>query len=578
MGKRKQPSASGNSASGNPKRTKKQKVQKQKRPRSGESNRQTKKQKLQPYSAKSNKSAQIKISELKTNRSNKESLDLMMHAIADIFVGNQKFPNKLQSIIELLKGTLGKDYRELITGGNPDKECQKASEIAKQNDTNPNKKNFNPPGIDYKHKKYRLNKTGAEQVNKWNYDNVDFIIQEKGKSIKKSMKPTYKGECGNCWLCGLKVYYYLTEIVEKEAEEEYKYTYITSCGQCEHIGAIIASFVSGMLSSQDLPNQVYNYGTSHVHCNQNKSSDIPMMFDIKTGKWMLWPDQIKKIANNIVNRTINGQEYDPIFKAEFEEKTKETKDRELWRTQIKKNIEEFTTYWVDEANTSIADAGDKEKLKALALTKTIRELALKLMMKVNYYRKIAENKGGSPDLLHPGSLDILLHPEGKKENDDMVVSPHEVTPEYSENSNVLDSFNLSFDKLSSNYIIVIDAEVLALALALEISLQDKTNKDLLNNLVNMRKETERYEELNKVLKDFHTNMSEWERREELDNKIKSAYEDEINKAYGEVNQEYKDVLENYKNIPPGRYEEFYNALNDALKDYKSAESSEELSL
>jgi hypothetical protein len=286
----------------------------------------------------------------------KESFEKMIFAIAAQFVGNKPFAKKLISINELLRGELGIKVRDVITGGTTaDNECKKA------------KKRGKSPAEHYKSEKERNQEISAVTVAKTIEPTTKIEVDK--KKIRIKFKAKTKGYCGDCWMCGLAVSYYKSD------------EYVTSCGECEHIGAITASFLTGMLTSADLDIQSYNYGSSHVHCNQKKSDNISMEFN--NGEWKQSKQGIKIIVGKIVDSAMHGSEYDPVFKEEFLNKLKKKSD---FIYEITTNIEGVTDEWCKIANKSIGSVREDKKMRGLKLTEQIKEATIELMKQTKKFK------------------------------------------------------------------------------------------------------------------------------------------------------------------------------------------------
>ena len=289
---------------------------------------------------------------------------MMIYAIAGQFVGNKTFSNKLKSINELMKGELGSKVREVVTGGTtPDNECKKAKERGKS------------PAQHYKSINERTKGDSAVPVKKTIITKARGL-DSNGRQTQFTFNAEMEGECGDCWMCGLPVKYYY-------GADGKGNNWLTSCGECEHIGAITASFLTGMLTSANLDIQSYNYGTSHVHCNQNKSDNISMEFNGQ--QWVRSRAGISIIANKIITANIHGSEYDPVFIEEF---TKSKMDnKQAFINKIITNIEGVTDEWCRIANKSILSVPSEKKTKGLKLTKQIEEATIELMKQTKNYRK-----------------------------------------------------------------------------------------------------------------------------------------------------------------------------------------------
>jgi hypothetical protein len=165
-----------------------------------------------------------------------------------------------------------------------------------------------------------------------------------------------KGYCGNCWLCGFPVYFYFDE------DERPLYT---PCGECDHIGGIVASLLSGMLTTTGKKEDyIYNYGTSHVHCNRSKSDYLSMKFDRNNNMWVVDENGIVLIAKAIINNETHIDEYDPEFKAELE--------YEMDIDYIIDRIRRHTVKWCEHANYILIEAEDEEKDMATQILKIIK--------------------------------------------------------------------------------------------------------------------------------------------------------------------------------------------------------------
>ena len=239
------------------------------------------------------------------------------------------------------------EYRKKFTGKTADKECSEASKNSIEKDS---------PAKNYKdkHKREELRNNNdiavddieligksdikilelKPPVKTFNYAKPEGISGN--KKVKIPFNATRKGYCGDCWLCGLKVYFYSNR------------EFITSCGQCEHIGGIVASILSGMLTSSMKDESVYNYGSSHVHCNQKKSDTISMKFDIRTNTWITDDSSIDNIVDHILDRNIHATEYDPEFIKSL---------TTLSESKMKSRIKRYTQVWCQHANNIIIKAG-----------------------------------------------------------------------------------------------------------------------------------------------------------------------------------------------------------------------------
>ena len=166
---------------------------------------------------------------------------------------------------------------------------------------------------------------------------------------------TFMGECGDCWLCNRPVYYYVGESKDTYDNISLPPIYVTStCGECDHVGAIVASALAGMLKSQNYMAGVAGYKVSHIHCNQQKSNDVSMMFDKNKQEWIVDEEGITKILGNILGSQINGNEYDPQYIDWFEQyRTGKKGYRTGIQTQMINSIRHHTQEWCEEANTNL---------------------------------------------------------------------------------------------------------------------------------------------------------------------------------------------------------------------------------
>ena len=413
----------------------------------------------------------------------KESLEKMMYSISSVFTGNKTFANKLISINNLLKDELGKKVRDVITGGStPDTECKKARERAK------NLGHMSAPGIDYKPQRER--ETGVDAID------VEDGLRTKAKGLDSqkrqaqfSFQAEQQGFCGTCWLCGLDVHYYSGE------------GWLTSCGECEHIAAITASFLTGMLTSADLDIQSYNYGSAHVHCNQKKSDTISMKFT-NDGLWEIWNEGTDKIINDIVDKSMHGSEYDPVFKVQFQEKLK---NKKAFKDSIRTNIEGVTQEWCNVANKSITGIEKKKKLMGYKLTEKAKEVTIELMKEIKGYQKFI--KGGK--VVNAKTL-FILSPKQSREIEliDNIQSKNNISKRQKDQ---LETMSITpSDKVVANFKNIFGEKIFNLLLDIHVlqgSIIKEYGTDFFDNLEKASRITPRFAELNKSLKNFQNNMS-----------------------------------------------------------------------
>ena len=394
-------------------------------------------------------------------KTTKESLEILIHGIASQLIGNKTFENKLVSIKELLVGEFGVTfYRSVLVGGStPDAECAKARGHARLTDYT------SAPAYNYK--KLSERKVEGRKIN--TNENVfsKTLIDKRQTTVP--FKPTHIGDCGNCWLCGIKVSYYKNN------------DYVTGCGECEHIGAILASFLTGMLTSADLDIQKYNYGTSHAHCNQRKSNTISMEFNVENGIWRKDSTNIKKLVDEIIvitdKRPFHANEYDFEFRKIFSDKIKANKKK--FENDIKTNIEYVTESWCDAANDSINSVTQIPKRKAsYKLIEKIKNASIGLMMKTKIYRQFDTHKGGGVQTSSP-----------------MVISKTSSPMVISNDSSIEDEFKQIFGESIFDQLNDINND-----------LKSRANIEFLENLQKARTASARFTDLNKILRTFTQDM------------------------------------------------------------------------
>ena len=304
--------------------------------------------------------------------SQKSGIMVILNEMAEMLINGEP----IDEIAEYLRSYLD-DYRDKFTKGEPDRECSFASKTSIEKDT---------PAKNYKDKHERIllrdnnNTTIDEKELMRNSAKKILALRPKvkifnyakseGKQVKIEFDATVKGYCGDCWLCGLNVYFY--------ANREY----VTSCGQCEHIGGIIASILTGMLTSSLKYESVYNYGSSHVHCNQKKSDTISMKFDKRTNRWVTDDSGVNDMVKDILFSDIHSMEYDPEFIDSFES---------LTESKMKTRIKRYTKIWCQHANTIITHAGSSK----INISKKILNIIKYTYNKVQHKFDIIP--GGGPD-------------------------------------------------------------------------------------------------------------------------------------------------------------------------------------
>lgn len=434
-----------------------------------------------PVIIKPNKNTEKK-KQKKTTKYTKESLEKMMYSISSVFTGNKTFANKLTSINNLLKDELGKKVRDVITGGStPDTECKKARERAN------NLGHMSAPGIDYKHQRERENGVGAIDVEDGLRTKAKGLNSQK-RQAQFSFQAEQQGFCGTCWLCGLDVHYYSGE------------GWLTSCGECEHIAAITASFLTGMLTSANLDIQSYNYGSAHVHCNQKKSDTISMKFT-NDGLWEIWKEGTDKIIEDIVDRSMHGSEYDPVFKVQFQEKLKNI---QAFKNSIRTNIEGVTKEWCNVANRSITGIEKKKRLMGYKLTEKAKEVTIELMKEIKGYQKFL--KGGR---VSKAKTQLVLSPKQSKEIEliDNIQSKNNISKRQKDQ---LETMSITpTDKEVENFKNIFGEKIFNLLTSIHIlqgSIIKEFGIDFFNNLEKAGRITPRFTELNKSLQKFNNEM------------------------------------------------------------------------
>jgi len=176
-------------------------------------------------------------------------------------------------------------------------------------------------------------------------------------------------DCGDCWLCGQKVYSYSNEHTN------------TACGECEHVGAITASFFAGMLAIQGNENMKVGYGVSDVNCNQRKWDFLSVKFNIKQDfLWNTDRNGAIAIAKRILDSGLHGQSYCPEYARWFEDVTKTEKIKNATIDSMVRRILEHSQLWCDAANAHLREKGKakstgtpNEKQAAAGITRILQE-------------------------------------------------------------------------------------------------------------------------------------------------------------------------------------------------------------
>lgn len=293
--------------------------------------------------------------------------------------------NSIDAIKSALNSNMPK-YRSMLTGGNPDGECNTASREARELGR------IDSPVYGYQNSTIRSS-TQSNALRSGISGGIPVVDERPFSWAKNEDKrmtkypfttPIGRGDCGNCWMCGVPVYYY------------YNKDFVTGCGECEHVGGIVGSFLAGMLTSSMRAEKMFNYGTAHAHCNQKKSDTLSMKYDAKADKWTVDEHGIQKIVDAIFG-DIHGSEYDPLFVTAHSRWTSAKKN------EIANRIKTYTnSIWCPHAN-AILSQQSKSKKDVAARTLTI------MMWTVNN-RKSAF-RGGSAEVesyssMDNGSMDI----------------------------------------------------------------------------------------------------------------------------------------------------------------------------
>ena len=382
--------------------TKKKATQKKQKPVKTQHNKVSRKKK--------SKKREIKHKSL-NNKSKKPFIDLSNETLrlklskeaSQLLVNGSNFEfisKRLQAIIQENSQHLIKysEIRNAFAGSNPDNECKTASKYWELNssDDTVNCRNY----IDYtqrnkiqqiwKRSSVDLEKIDEKPIKKivsnvlnFNNDKFDWI-NERNNDLRYI-------PAGKCWMCDEDVCFYFDKSGHK-----------TGCGECEHVGSIIPSLLAGMLKQQDLSHFIYNYGFSHVHCNQNKGpkgNTTSMKFDNKKLKWVYDKSATNKIISNILKNNIHTNEYCPFYRTTLLDWRETKKSMQNQKKKIEIVIEEYTNIWLNKANDALSDHSGVIK-DAVNFTKVI-----------NYFvKRCLDNstaiKGGN--LNHDEDFDITI--------------------------------------------------------------------------------------------------------------------------------------------------------------------------
>tara|TARA_Y100000992_G_scaffold120854_2_gene79204 strand:+ start:2230 stop:3855 length:1626 start_codon:yes stop_codon:yes gene_type:complete len=300
------------------------------------------------------------------------------------------------------------DHRAALAGSNADNECKTASKYWElhSNDYTVNCRNY----IDYNQRDkiqktwqrspHELEYIDEKHIKKINPDNPKYPVSFNQENYRfdwmqnNDVRYMYPGKC---WMCDEDVCFYFDKSGNK-----------TGCGECEHVGSIMPSLLAGMLKQQDLSHFIYNYGFSHVHCNQNKGpkgNTTSMKFDHKELRWVNDVKATDLIINNILTKKLHTNEYCPFYRAQLNAWTRNKKSKEDQKEKIKITINGYTDIWILQANNALInndlspDNNEKAKDNAVKYTKVINYFVKRCLD--NHSTAI---KGGS--LNHDQDFDI----------------------------------------------------------------------------------------------------------------------------------------------------------------------------
>jgi len=287
--------------------------------------------------------------------------------------------NSIDAIKSALNSSMPK-YRSMLTGGNPDGECNTASREAMELGR------IDSPVYGYQNTTSRSS-TQSNALRSGISGGITVVDERPFSWAKNEDKrmtkypfttPIGRGDCGNCWMCGVPVYFY------------YNKDFVTGCGECEHVGGIVGSFLAGMLTSSMRAEKMFNYGTAHAHCNQKKSDTLSMKYDAKADKWTVDENGIQKIVDAMFG-DIHGSEYDPLFVTAHSRWTSGK------RNEIATRIKTYTnSIWCPHANAILAQQSKSKK--------DVAARALTIMMWTVNNRKSAF-RGGSVEAESYSSMD-----------------------------------------------------------------------------------------------------------------------------------------------------------------------------
>jgi hypothetical protein len=350
---------------------------------------------------------------LKKNKNKGENFEKLSFSLlaARLFIETNKTFDEISKILQdKLKTKKYEEFRKKLAGSNPDSECKKAAKIAviTKSDTECKcsgyidetmRKDindyFNDPTLLDMPPEHDPTETGIVTEDNPRDLPINYEKKKIGKKIgKKKYLYRYK-QAGHCWLCDEPLYFYF------DGEKK------TGCGECEHIGSIMPSLFAGMLQRQDLSAFIYNYGLSHVHCNQNKGPKgnyTSMMFNSSNLLWEYDKKTTEIIVDQILgdknNKDIHSNEYCPDFKKTYANWRKNDKDskteKKNQKTKMIKLIKNHTDIWTAKANEQLIIINNNIKKKK-NLTKFVQAIEYMVERSIKNAAKKSSitNKGGN---------------------------------------------------------------------------------------------------------------------------------------------------------------------------------------
>lgn len=337
----------------------------------------------------------------------------IVHAINDIIVkkGQLSAANIEGTLTKQIgqivkpKGMTPQQFRTAAAGGSPETECKKARlnkpmpvkgldqfmtqmELASNWTPMPNPVTNTEDAI--------INDFGGSTyIMAW--DGVTTRIDKKtGKEIpalkntKYNFTPTHKYDCGNCWICDIKVLALkgLADTGERDITDEennflykrptaYKYNgkilprtpvpeglvdSTSGCGDCDHLAAINATLLNGALAAGGATDIYWaSYAMACISCNRFKSDIIGVRLVKQPGspvtyKWDIDETGITNILNPIFPREYpnpHESESNPLrLQLEKDYYTDTNFDKIQFINNAKDRMRETYQHWCDIANFS----------------------------------------------------------------------------------------------------------------------------------------------------------------------------------------------------------------------------------